>query len=928
VCGLADFELPASSSRVLTGRRRECAVLTGLLAEVRTGRSAALVLRGEAGMGKTALLDFVFQPASDLRVVRAAGVESEMELPFAALHQMFGPTLDRLGRLPGPQRDALAIAFGLQDGLAPDRFLIGLAVLSLLSDAAAEQPLVCVIDDAQWLDRASAQVLAFAARRLLAESVLMVFATREPGADFRGLPELAVEGLQDADARELLASAVPWALDERVAEQIVAETRGNPLALMELPRGLSPVQLAGGFGLPQALSVPGQIEESFLRRLAALPAQTRLLLAVAAADPVGDPSLVWRAAGQLGIPATAAAPAAEAGLAEVGARVRFRHPLVRSAAYRSATERERQDLHRALADVTDPVADPDRRAWHRAQAAPGFDEDAAAELERAADRARARGGVAAAAAFLERAVSLTLDPERRASRALRAAAAAVRAGAFGDALGLLGMAEAGPLDEYQQARTDLVRAELAFVSNRGRDAAPLLLTAAARLAPIDASLARATYLDTINAALFAGHLADSGTGVLAVSQAARTAPPAPGPPRPPDLLLDGLTANFSEGYRAGLPLLRQALSTFGRQMSAEEELRWLWLACIAALHLWDDDRWDVLSGRHVELARGVGALGECPLALSSRVFLLLFAGDMTAAASLVEEAQAATEATGSSLAPYGALGLAALRGNEIVARALIRDTGEDVASRGEGVGVTLTRWANAVLCNGLGHYDRALAAAELASQYPHELGLAAWSMVELIEAASRTGQPERAIGPLRDLSEITSAAGTDWALGVQARSTALLSDGEVAEQSYLEAIERLGRTRVRMELARSHLVYGEWLRRENRRTDARAQLRAAHGIFAPVGAEAFAERARRELLATGESVRKRTVDTRDELTTQERQIAQRARDGHSNSEIGAELFLSPRTVEWHLRKVFTKLGIRSRRQLREVLPELGVAQPA
>jgi DNA-binding CsgD family transcriptional regulator len=908
---------------MLRGRRSECEVLDRLLAQVRAGRSGVLVLRGEAGAGKTALLDYVSRPAEDLRVVRAAGVESEMELPFAALYQMCGPALDRLGRLPDPQRDALAIAFGLQAGPAPDRFLIGLAVLSLLSEVAADRPLVCAIDDAQWLDRASAQVLAFAARRLLAESVLVIFAAREPGAELRGLPELAVAGLPDADARELLASVLPWPLDEQVAEQVVAEARGNPLALVELPRGLSPGQLAGGFGLPQALPVAGRIEESFLRRIDALPPQTRLLLAVAAADPAGDAALVWRAAGRLGIPAAAAQPAAEAGLAEIGARVRFRHPLVRSAAYRSTPLAERQDVHRALADVTDPVADPDRRAWHRAQAAPEPDEEVAAELERAAVRAQLRGGVAATAAFLQRAAGLTPDPARRVGRALDAAAATVQAGTFGTVLGMLGMAEAGPLDELRRARTDLVRAQLAFVSNRGRDAPPLLLAAARRLERIDIGLARATYLDTISAAMFAGHLADPGAGVLAVSRAARASPPAPDPPRPPDLLLDGLAANFSEGYRAGLPLLRRALGTFGQQMSAEEELRWLWLACIAALHLWDDGRWDALSRRHVELTRAVGALGELPLALSSRTYLLLFAGELTAAASLAEQVQAATEATGSNLAPYGALGLAVLRGQETQAAALIAATAQEVALRGEGIGVTLTNWANAVLNNGLGRYDRALAAAEQGSRDPDELGLAAWSTVELVEAAARTGQPERAAGPLRFLAEMTSAAGTDWALGIQARSRALLSEGDPAERLYLEAVERLGRTRIRTELARTHLLYGEWLRRGNRRVDARVQLRTAHDMFAAMRAEAFAERARRELLATGETVRKRTIDTYDELTAQEKQIARRARDGHSNSEIGAELFLSPRTVEWHLRKVFTKLGISSRRQLRQALPDLG-----
>jgi DNA-binding CsgD family transcriptional regulator len=924
------LRVPTSPSRsgkmtMFRGRRAECQVLDSLLAEVRGGRCAALVVRGEVGAGKTALLDYLVESAADLRVVRVAGVESEMELAFAALHQLCGPVLDRLGQLPGPQRDALGIAFGLQAGPAPDRFRVGLAVLSLLSEVAKDRPLMCVVEDAQWLDQASAQALAFAARRLGAESVLVVFAARKPGAELRGLPELVIGGLCDADARELLRSVLRWPLDERVAEQIVAETRGNPLALLELPRGLSPADLAGGFGLLEVLPMAGRIEESFLRRIEDLPAQIRLLLVTAAAEPTGDPALVWRAAGQLAIPVQAAIPAVQAGLVEFGARVRFRHPLVRSAAYRSATLADRQNVHRALAEATDPAIDPDRRAWHRAQATPGPDEEVAAELERTAGRAQARGGIAAAAAFLERAAALTPDPAQRTERALAAAQAKVQAGAFGAALEMLAMAEAGPLDELQRARADLVRARLAFVSHRGSDAPPLLLSVAKRLERIDVDLARATYLDAVNAAMFAGHLAGPGGGVLEVSRAARTAPSASHPPRAPDLLLDGLAALFTEGDSAGLPILRRALTTFGRDMSAQEELRWLWLAGIAALHLWDDGSWAALSGRHVELARGTGTLSELPLALSSRAFLRLFTGEPTAAAALIEEVQAATEATGSSLAPYGALGLAAWSGREDEATAAIEATRGEMERRGEGFGITLTAWAKAVLYNGLGRYHEALAAAGQGSRYPSELGLATWSAVELIEAAARTEAPERAADALRRLTQATSAAGTDWALGIQARSGALLAGGEAAEHLYLEAITRLARTRVRAELARAHLLYGEWLRRQNRRVDAREQLRTAHQMLTAMGAGGFAARARRELMATGETVRKRTVDTALELTPQEAQIAWRARDGRTNSEIGAELFLSPRTVEWHLRKVFAKLGITSRRQLHKALPDLSRA---
>ncbi|HTU07425.1 MAG TPA: AAA family ATPase [Trebonia sp.] len=918
---MSGFEPLGVPAGRLYGRRTERRVLDELLDGARAGRSSVLVVRGEAGVGKTALLDEAVGSVPDMQVARAAGVESEMELPFAALHQLCGPMLDRLERLPDPQRDALSTAFGLAAGPPPDRFLVGLAVLSLLSEVAGERPLVCVVDNAQWLDRASAQALGFSARRLRAESVLMLFAAREPGPDLAGLPELLIEGLREDDAKELLVSVVRWPLDARVRDQIVAETQGNPLALLELPRGLSPAQLAGGFALPDVLPVPDRIEQNFLRRAEELPAQTRRLLVLAAADPAGDPALVRRAAGRLGIAPQAESPASDAGLLDIGIRVRFRHPLVRSAAYRAASPSDRQRAHAALAEATDPQIDPDRRAWHRAQATVGPDEGVAEELERAAGRAQARGGLAAAAAFLERAAALTPDPVQQAGRALAAAQAKIQAGAFDAALSLLGMAEAVPLDALQRARVDLLHAQLAFVANRGSDAPPLLLRAAKRLERIDAGLARATYLDAINAAMFAGHLAGPGAGVLDVAREARAAPPAPAPPRAPDLLLDGLAANFCEGYATGLPILRRALNSFGRDTSPDEELRWLWLACVAALHLWDDERWDVLSRRHVELARQSGALSELPLALSSRVYMLLFSGELTTAASLVEEVQAAKEATGSNLAPYGALGLAALRGHEDEASALIEATGKEVAQRGEGIGATLTQWAAAVLHNGLGRHEQALAAAERGSEYPAELGLAAWSLAELIEAAARTGHRERAAAALEQLSETTSTAGTDWALGVQARSLALLSDGEAAGRSYREAIERLGRARVRADLARAHLVHGEWLRREKRVTDAREQLRTAHQMLTAMGMEAFAERARRELLATGETVRKSSAVLAAELTPQEAQIAWRARDGRTNAEIGAELFLSPRTVEWHLRKVFTKLGITSRAQLRQALPD-------
>ena len=704
-------------------------------------------------------------------------------------------------------------------------------------------------------------------------------------------------------------------------DQILAETQGNPLALLELPRGLTPQELAGGFGLPNIVRLSGGIEANFRRQVEVLPDQTRRLLLIAAAEPVGDAALVWRAAARLGIGAEAAAPAMEAGLVEFGVRVRFRHPLVRAAVYGSAPPQEQQQAHDVLAEVTDPQLDPDRRAWHRAHAAPGPDEDVAADLERCADRAQARGGVAAAAAFLERATMLTLDPARRTERALGAASAHLQAGALDTVWQLLSIAEAGAITDLQQARIDLLGADLAFVTNRGSDAPSLLLKAAKRLEPIDPELSRATYLQAFSAAMLTGRLALGG-GVLVVARAAKAAPPPPRQAtRAPDLLLEGLAAHFDGGYEAGLPILRRALEVFGIGMTVDEQLHCHWVAGVVAPHLWDDDRWYLLSDRHVQLARGVGALSELPLALNMRAFTILFAGDLTGATSLVAEHQVALDATGSHLVPYAELGLAALRGRQAEAAALIDATIREANLRGEGIGIAVAEWANAVLNNGLASYETAMQAAQRATAYAVEMVTPSWSTAELVEAAVRSGHNDVAADALRRLAERTTPSGTGWARGVEARSRALLSEGDAAERLYLVSIESLGNTRVRTELARAHLLYGEWLRRERRRVDARAQLRIAHQLLDTMGMEAFAERARRELQATGETARKRTVATHDqELTAQEAHIARMARDGLSNPEIGVRLFISARTVQYHLKKVFTKLGISSRSQLDRVLP--------
>jgi DNA-binding CsgD family transcriptional regulator/tetratricopeptide (TPR) repeat protein len=907
---------------VLLGRAGERQVLDQLLENVRGGQSAVLVIRGEAGVGKTALLHYCARQASGFRVARIAGVESEMELPFAGLHQLCAPMLDRLDALPEPQQTALRVALGMSSGAAPDRFLVGLAALSLLADVAAERPLLCFVDDAQWLDAASSQVLGFVARRLLAESVAIVFALRDPTdeRELAGLPELALGGLADEDARALLAAVVPGRLDERVRDLLVAETRGNPLAILELPRGLAPTQLPGGFGLQGAHALSGRIEESFQRRLEALPEGARLLLLVAAAEPVGDPLLVWGAAERLGIGLSAAAAVQTEGLLAIGERVTFLHPLVRSAVYRSASLTERRAVHLALAEVTDAEVDADRRAWHLAAAAPGPDEEVASELEQSAGRAQARGGLAAAAAFLRRSVALTRDPAHRVDRALAAAQASLRAGAFDPALGLLATAEAGVLDELQRARVQLLHAELAYAQNRGSEASLLLLRAARTLEPLDVQLSRDTYLDAWSAALFAGRLASAGS-LLDVSRAVGTAPEPAHPPRHCDLLLDGFALVFTEGRPAAGPVLQRAATAFaGTDVPVDQVLRWGWLATAAAVFVWDYDTCLAVSIRGVQLARDSGALEVLVVAVNVLGQAVALGGDFAGAARLIAEADAVTEATGTRVAPYGALVLAALRGEEAEASKLIGATIEDATAGGQGTAVQYAYWARAVVMNGLGRYEEALAAAIEASDDTPELFVSMWSLSELIEAATRTGDTALAARALTRLGEHTQGSDAEWALGIAARSRALLSESEDAEGLYREAIDRLDRTRLRPERARAHLLYGEWLRREGRRVDAREQLRTAHEAFAAIGMQAFSERSRRELLATGEKVRKRTVDTRDELTGQERQIAGLARDGLSNPEIGARLFLSSRTVEWHLGKVFTKLGITSRMGLRDALP--------
>jgi DNA-binding CsgD family transcriptional regulator len=903
----------------LRGRSGECALLDDLLSAVRRGESRSLILRGEAGIGKTALLEYLAGLAQGLTVARAVGVESEIELAYASLHQLCGPMLNHLDALPAPQREALEIVFGVGAGSPPDRLLVGLAVLSLLSEVAEERPILCVVDDAQWLDQASALALAFVARRLRAERVGLAFASRERRDELQHVAELEVGGLRDEDARALLRSAVPFKLDERVRDRIIAETRGNPLALLELPRGLTTAQLAGGFGPVGADSLSDRLEESFARRLDGLSDDARRLLLIAATDPVGDPLLLWRAAERFAVGAAAADEVRTQRLLVIDDRVTFRHPLVRSAIYRSSASGERRAVHKALAEATDRESDPDRRAWHLGAATAEPDEEVASELEHSAGRALARGGFAAAAAFLQRAVALTADPTRRADRALAAADASLHAGLFDVARGLVATAETGPLDPLQGARVELLLGQIALFSAPGGDASPLLLGAAKHLERFDIPLARDTYLDAWGAALYGGRLNTRGS-LLEVSRAAKAASRAEGGPRPADLLLDSLAVLIADGREAAAELLAEATRTLSDEQAPAETVRWGWLSVVPTYVLWDEASAQSMCLRQLSSLRDAGALARLPLDLGTYNLLALRCGDLAGAADVTAESDAIAEATGMSVASFNAMLLSAFRGREAESRAMIESARQESVSLRQGVSVQLTHWMLALLCNGLGRYEEAMAAAqEASSDDPAEIFISAWAACELLEAATRIGHREAACSALERILAACAVAHTDSARGVEARSRALVSEGEGAEGSYREAIERLRRSLLRPELARAHLLYGEWLRREGRRVDAREQLRAAHEQLNSIGMEAFAERARGELLATGEKVRKRTPETRDELTPQERQIAKLASDGLSNPEIGMRLFISPRTVEYHLSKVFPKLGVSSRRELARAL---------
>ncbi|MFF7529431.1 AAA family ATPase [Streptomyces bobili] len=912
----------------LRGRRDELAELEALVRRARVGHSRALVVCGEAGVGKTALLDHVIARAeATVRTERIVASQSEMELAYAGLQALCGHMMDSAARLPAPQQEAIEAAFGLRSAAAPSPFLVGLALLGLLTEAAEDRGLLCVVDDAQWLDHASARALAFAARRLDAEGIALVPVMRQPDEVFAGLAHMVVEGLGHEDAREILRLAVPGGLDQRVRDQLIAEARGNPLALRELPRALNPAQIASGLTLSSTLPLENRIEQSLVVQLASLPAPARSLLLLAAAEPTGDPGLLWRASAVLGLGPDAFDAAKDAEALVVGTRVGFRHPLVRSAVYRAASLADRRRVHDALADVTSAEHDPDRRAWHRASATLHPDEGVAADLERSAARARTRGGPAAAGAFLERAAEITPSPFHRGQRLIAAAEAKHDAGAPGAALRLLESARALPLTTLQEALVARLHARAGYALRRDRSGVQHLLAAAQGLEGLDPVLARDTYVEALAAATYGGRLGDAEQ-VAAVANAILAATPAAEESdRAGDLILRGQALLAAEGQEAAIATLRRAQRAFLEQAPDFLELHWMWFASRAAQDLWDPAGLRALADRQVELARTEGVVTVLPIALSLLLLVQMTDGDLDGAEASCDEIDAIKEATGNPLPRYGRLLLASYRGQVDEAERWAERIRADGRARGEGYALSAANFSQAVLYNGLGRFAEAVACSRRELPYTHELNLAMRTLLELVEAATHTGEYALAETALRQLAGVTRPVGTTYALAVLAMAEAQLREGEEAENLYRDAIKRFEHERIPIWVGRCRLLYGEALNRQGRPADAHEQLRAAHEVLTACGLNGFAQRAADELRASGETLRVRQRGSAAQLTEQELNVARLAREGLTNREIGARLFISAHTVEYHLRKVFAKLGIKRRTELKPALAELTLTSP-
>lgn len=886
------------SARPLIGRGRERTRLHQVLAVTASGRSAAIVVRGGPGTGKTALIDHVANNAAGHSVVRVRAVAEEAGLPYSALHLLCLAVRTELALLKPHHREALDAAVGLRAGPAPGRLRIGVALVRLLALAAATRPVLCVVDDMQWLDESSAQVFAFAARRLEAAPVALVFAGR--GARFAGLPELVLDRLNQGDARRLFEQALTASIDVAVVERIVAEARGNPLALLESAARSSSAELAGGYRIPASNIVE-------FPALARLSTDATTLLLLAAAEPLGDPARLWRAAASLGIRASAAEQLESEGMLRFGQWVTFQDPALRSSVYWGVSPARRRHVHGALAAATNRTTEYDRHRWHLAHTRTGPDDALGDALEHSARAAAHRGGRAALAAFFEQAASAAGDPRKRAARAITAADAYHAIGANDAALRLIAFAEAGQVDAAGRAKLMRLRGRMQLDATRGREAVTRLLAAAQELERVEPRAARPAYLEALGAAIFTGRLDVVGTALTRLSASAGT-----------DRLLEGIALRWTNGYVAAVEPLKLALKTL--DSDHRHDPRTQVVACLVAAELWDDERWHELTGTLLRQARQTGDRAVLPYLLAHRALVEIHTGHFGVAESLVHEATATYTALRYLPLSRAAVLLAAWRGQEHPVLAAT----DNAYRRDEGVPVTAARCARALLRNGLGRHADAVAATCHAIEYD-DLALQGWALTELVEGAARSGDLDTATTAFHRLAERTCLSGTDWALGIEARSRALLSEGTAAEGLYREAIERLGRSRGTVELARAQLLYGEWLRRRGRRVEARNPLKAAHRFFTEIGAAPFADRSYRELLATGEKERRGAAETRSRLTSQERQVAALASAGRTNAEIGTMLSISPRTVEYHLHKVFGKLGIGSRTELHLVLPTAGAA---
>jgi len=907
----------------LIGRVNECAQVDELLASARCGLGGTLVIRGDAGIGKTALIEYAIRSGDDFLLIRLTGVEAEREIAFAALHRLLTPILHQIERLPPPQRDALNSALGLAEGPPADRFLLGLGVLSLAANAVrAVKRMLCVFDDAHWIDRETLDVLAFWGRRLHADGTAVLFAERDEPAmssPLDGFPMLHLDGLNPTAARQLLSSVARPDLDADVADRLIADTRGNPLALLELGKDLTADQLIGAVAGPSPLPMSRQLEQRFVRKVRALPVETQMMLLLCAADSSGEAALLWRAAAIVGLTPAAADPAEAEQLVVLDTHVTFRHPLIRSAVYGNARPADRRAVHRALAAAIDTKSHADRRAWHLAAATVGRDEQVALTLERCAVTANERGGHSSGVALLSRAAELSPDPQHAARRRVAAAAEALDGGAPLQTQALIAAATPDLRDPVSLAAARRLEGAAWMRLGQPRLAAPILLSAAESMLDSAPTAGRRTLLEALEAALVAGGgedtSADVGGSVAALAKRGPTGTTVV------DLLLDGFAIQVADGFVAAAPRLRRAVSAMkSDHVDPQELIRWSRFASDATRELWDHDAHDALMVRLARVIRARGALDYLALTLQSQAISELWQGKFAAADSYSAQAADVSSAAGGGMLTTGLLGLSivAHRGHEIEARAQAANVMQRAAETGVGLAATIARMALVVLDLGLGQYGDALAHAEVVfEEDPVPFGNEV--LPNMIEAAIRAGNVDAANDAMTRLAERAPAAGTAWASGLHARSRALLA-GDDGDAGYLEAIDLLASTRQVVESARTHLLYGEWLRRQKRRGDARDQLRIAYDMFASMGAEAFAKRAQAELLATGERARKRNVETANDLTPQETQVAELAAAGATNAEIAAQLFLSQSTVEYHLRKVFRKLALTSRRQLKRALP--------